>query len=186
MHCVKWLLYVIVAFAFLLIFLVVQWMLLFGCEGFIHPWEGREVLGEGVSWAQQCGWETLPLGGRDFMDYGLHWSHLPFVVLWNVSHMHFLLCYGRHKWSDVRGVCFLIALLRHIAIAKLYDFKDMAFSSLKSLPSPNVHVSNGESLCKNLVGSVNVLCWCSCMHKWVCLGVIPFEPCFPQLGGWPP
>ena len=25
-----------------------------GCEGFTHPWEGRDALGEGVSWAQQC------------------------------------------------------------------------------------------------------------------------------------
>ena len=23
-----------------------------GCEGFTHTWEGREALGEGVSWAQ--------------------------------------------------------------------------------------------------------------------------------------
>ena len=23
----------------------------FGCEGFIHPWEGREALVKGISWA---------------------------------------------------------------------------------------------------------------------------------------
>ena len=25
-----------------------------GCEGFTHPSEGREALGEGISWDQHC------------------------------------------------------------------------------------------------------------------------------------
>ena len=25
-----------------------------GCEGFTHPWEIREALGEGISWVQHC------------------------------------------------------------------------------------------------------------------------------------
>ena len=35
-----------------------------GCEGLNHPWEGREALGEGASWAQQCSRESLLLERR--------------------------------------------------------------------------------------------------------------------------
>ena len=35
-----------------------------GFEGFTHPWEGREALGEGLSWAQQCSREPLLLDRR--------------------------------------------------------------------------------------------------------------------------
>ena len=58
-------------FYFLLDFLV---ECVHGCEGFTHPWEGREALGEGLSWAQHCSQESY-LMMKDlfyFMEYGLH------------------------------------------------------------------------------------------------------------------
>ena len=69
----------------------------------------------------------------------------------------------------------LIALLWHASwkpfeILQLQDLlfhKDMAFSSLKTPPSPNFYDSIYESLCKPWLGIVNVLLNCG-IHVGSC------------------
>ena len=65
----------------------------------------------------------------------------------------------RHVIIDSLGWnLFLGSLVGHIAIASFVSMhKDMAFSYLESPPSPNVYDSICESLCKPLLGIVNVL-----------------------------
>ena len=82
--------------------------------------------------------------------------------------------------------CFLGSL---IGLMKLQDFlfhKDMAFSSLRSPPSPNVYDSIYESLCKPWLG--NCICVVECgIHVDYCyyddVECILVEPCFHWCGG---
>ncbi len=52
---------------------------------------------------------------------------------------------------------FLGSIIEILQLQDLLFHKDMALSSLKSPPSPNVYDSNYESLCKPWLGFANVL-----------------------------
>ena len=152
-----------------------------GCGGFNHPREGRDALGEGVSWAQQFSWEIFPC------------VEMVLVCSWSMGSMEAicLLYFGRYKgvcvkrrnyWKPWRGM---------LRICKLYIcFEDMTFSSLESPPSPHVLDSHGESMCKTLEGIVMCLCDLVYIVRWMYVSIYTlFPPAWwvasmrPRLGG---
>ena len=137
------------------------------CEGFTHLWEGRDALGEGVSWAQQCSWEILLC------------EEMVLLCSWSMGSMEAicLLYFWRYKGMCVRGGFIESLEEACYKFSNFICYEDMAFSSLESPPSP--HVSwfswwiNVQALWRDcdVLGVILYVLWDECMY--------PFMPCFP-------